>query len=172
MEEMEAMQDSGDEEESCSPTQPAATTSSQTLLNPIASSVPATLSASATLTSNGSAHTMPEHINEAAVTAADMSLSVFAPSTYSEFKDATLSQVSLGDIDLSESSQRIIEKSNASEPEQENKPTPCQTECIRSEPVFESTAGKKKRGVALVKGKHDRSYDRNGPRSLLNLATF
>ncbi|KAF1779881.1 hypothetical protein GQ600_7176 [Phytophthora cactorum] len=131
MEEMEAMQDSGDEEEEegCSPTQPAATTSSQTLLNPITSSVPATLSASATLTSNGSAHTMHEHINEAAVTAADMSLSVFAPST---------------------------EKSNASEPERENKPTPCQTEYIRSESVFESTAGKNKRGVALVKGKHER----------------
>ncbi|KAG3194271.1 hypothetical protein PC128_g9482 [Phytophthora cactorum] len=97
MEEMEAMQDSGDEEEEegCSPTQPAATTSSQTLLNPITSSVPATLSASATLTSNGSAHTMHEHINEAAVTAADMSLSVFAPSTYSEFNDATLSHVLL-----------------------------------------------------------------------------
>ncbi|KAG2846498.1 hypothetical protein PC118_g1375 [Phytophthora cactorum] len=90
---------------------------------------------------------MPKHINEAAVTVADMPLSAFAPSTHSEFEDATLSQASLRDIDLSESLQRIIEKSNASEPEHENKPTPCQTECLRSESVFESTAGKKKRGV-------------------------
>ncbi|KAG6945497.1 hypothetical protein JG688_00016526 [Phytophthora aleatoria] len=149
MEDMEAMQNSVEEEEGFPPTQPTATTSSQTLLNPITSSVPATLSASATLTINGSADTIPEHINEAAVTAADMPLTAFAPSTYSEFEDVTLSQVSLGNIDLSESSQRTIEKSNASEPEQENKPTPCQPECVRSESVFESTAGKKKRGVDL-----------------------
>ncbi|KAG1713189.1 hypothetical protein DVH05_000909 [Phytophthora capsici] len=43
-------------------------------------------------------------------TAAEMPLSAFAPATYAAFEDTSLSQISLGDLDISENSQRIIDE--------------------------------------------------------------
>ncbi|KAF4128627.1 hypothetical protein GN958_ATG22186 [Phytophthora infestans] len=96
MEEMELVVDSVYDtgEDDCPPTQPSLTTEATTSLNPITSPSSATLSDAATLNCMEPANSMADLANDGAITAAEMPLSTFAPSTYTEFEDASLSQVS------------------------------------------------------------------------------
>ncbi|KAF4129269.1 hypothetical protein GN958_ATG21533, partial [Phytophthora infestans] len=119
-------------------TQLSLTTRSTTSLNPITSPTSATLSDAATLNCREPANSMTDLANDGDITAAEMPLSTFAPSTYTDF---------FWDLDLSESSQRIIETSSSSESGQENKAIASQMVCIKEESAIENTLHTMRTGV-------------------------
>ncbi|KUF65991.1 hypothetical protein AM587_10012341 [Phytophthora nicotianae] len=190
VEEMEKMQyeEEKEEEDICPPTQPStvvtltqsATLTEQATLTetaansakaPTTSPLPATLSATATLP----ASVEPGAAQGVHVTAAEMPLSAFAPATYSEFEEAPLSQISLGVINMSESSQRTIEATNDTVQGVEADSTPAQRGSNKHVPVTELVADIQRDKLSSIfpvptKGNLERSYGRSCPRLLLNHA--
>ncbi|ETP08921.1 hypothetical protein F441_15174 [Phytophthora nicotianae CJ01A1] len=190
VEEMEKMQyeEEKEEEDICPPTQPstvvtltqsATLTEQATLTETAANSakapttppLPATLSATATLP----ASVEPGAAQGVHVTAAEMPLSAFAPATYSEFEEAPLSQISLGVINMSESSQRTIEATNDTVQGVEADSTPAQRGSNKHVPVTELVADNQRDKLSSIfpvptKGNLERSYGRSCPRLLLNHA--